>query len=217
MTFDRAAFIRSNTHLVSVPLRPDIKLYLAEEATGLWQKTQDELHALNLPLPFWAFAWPGGQALARYIQDHPTVVAGKRVLDLGAGSGLIAIAAAKAGAAHVEAADVDPFAMEAISMNAEVNHVKIHPLSEDIIGLDLGWDVVFAGDIAYESDMAERFTIWLEQLVNKGTRVLIGDPGRAYLPRGRLESLAQYEVPVSTSLEDRDMKMTDVWHFKDAM
>ncbi len=217
MILDRTAFIKSNTHLVPVPLRPDIQLHLAEEATGLWQKTQDELHALNLPLPFWAFAWPGGQALARYIQDHPTIVAGKRVLDLGAGSGLVAIAAAKAGAARVEAADVDPFAMQAIALNAVANHVKIHLLSEDIIGLDKMWDVVFAGDIAYEADMAERFTVWLEQLVKKGTRVLIGDPGRTYLPRDRLESLAQYEVPVSTGLEDGEMKITDVWHFKDAL
>ncbi len=217
MTFDRAAFIKTNTHLALVPLRPDIKLHLAEEATGLWQKTQDELHAVNLPLPYWAFAWPGGQALARYIQDHQTLVAGKRVLDLGSGSGLLAIAAAKAGAAHVEANDIDPLAMDAISMNAVANSADIHLLSEDVVGCDQHWDVVLAGDIAYEPGMAERFILWLEQLANKGTRVLIGDPGRTYLPRDRLHSLAHYEVPVSKCLEDCETKMTDVWRFKDAM
>jgi predicted nicotinamide N-methyase len=217
MTFDRAAFIKSNTHLALVPLRPDIKLHLAEEATGLWQKTQDELHAVDLPLPYWAFAWPGGQALARYIQDHQTLVAGKHVLDLGSGSGLLAIAASKAGAAHVEASDIDPLAIDAISMNAVANNVDIHLLPEDVVGCDRHWDVVLAGDIAYEPDMAERFILWLEQLAHKGTRVLIGDPSRNYLPREKLHSLARYEVPVSKCLEDCEMKQTDVWRFKDAM
>jgi predicted nicotinamide N-methyase len=217
MTFDRAAFIKTNTHLAPVPLRPDIKLHLAEEATGLWQKTQDELHAINLPLPYWAFAWPGGQALARYILEHQTFVAGKRVLDLGAGSGLVAIAAAKAGAAHVDANDIDPLAVDAISMNAVANHVDINIISDDIVGSDQTWDVVLAGDMSYEQEMAERVTLWLEQQANKGTRVLIGDPGRTYLARDRLHSLAHYEVPVSKALEDCEMKLTHVWRFKDAM
>lgn len=217
MSFDRTAFIKSNTHLAEVPLRPDIKLYLADEATGLWQKTQEKLHATNLPLPFWAFAWPGGQALARYILDHPGLVNGKRVLDLGSGSGLLAIAAAKAGAVHVDAADIDPFAIEAISMNAHINNVDVHLIVGDIIGEDHTWDVVLVGDLAYEHDMAERVTLWLEHLANKGIRVLIGDPGRTYLARDRLQSLARYSVPSSKALEDSDVKMTDVWHFKDAM
>lgn len=217
MSFERSTFIKLNTKLSPVPLRPDIKLYLAEEATGLWQKTQNEMHALDLPLPFWAFAWPGGQALARYISDHPNLVRGKRVLDLGSGSGLLAIAAAKAGAAHVDAADIDPFAIEAMALNAEANGVHIHPIGEDIVGDDQNWDVVLVGDLAYEHEMAERTTLWLEHLANKGMRVLIGDPGRAYLARERLQSLARYDVPVSKALEDSEVKPTDVWHFKDAM
>ncbi len=217
MTFDRAGFIKANTHLVSVPLRPDIKLHLAEEATGLWQKTKDELKAENAPLPFWAFAWPGGQALARYILDHQTAVAGKRVLDLGAGSGLLAIAATKAGAAHVDASDIDPFALDAISMNAAANSADITLVADDVIGTDQKWDVVLAGDVCYERDMAERVTLWLEGVAAKGVRVLIGDPGRAYLPRAKLHSLAKYEVPVSKALEDSEIKIADVWRFESAM
>ncbi len=217
MSFDRADFIKANTHLVSVPLRPDIKLHLAEEAMGLWQKTKDELHAANHPLPFWAFAWPGGQAVARYLLDHQTIVANKRVLDLGAGSGLLAIAAAKAGAVRVAANDIDPFALDAISMNAAANHADIELISEDIVGTNQNWDVVLAGDICYEPAMAERMSLWLETLAAKGARVLIGDSGRAYLPREKLHSLIKYEVPVSKAIEDSEIKITDVWRFKDAM
>ncbi len=217
MTFDRAAFIKANTHLAAVPLCPDIKLYLADEATALWQKTEDELHALDLPPPYWAFAWAGGQALARYILDNPYLVAGKRVLDLAAGSGLIAIAAVKAGAAYVEANDIDAFAIEAIGLNAAVNGADVRAMAGNIIGCASNWNVVLAGDVSYQRDMAEPISDWLRHLASTGTQVLIGDPGRAYLPRDKLQSLARYEVPVPKSLEDREIKLTEVWSFKDAM
>lgn len=216
-TFDRATFIQANTHLVAVPLCPEIRLFLADEATVLWQKTEDELHALNLPPPFWAFAWAGGQALARYILDHPNLIKGKRLLDLASGSGLVAIAAAKAGAALVDAYDIDAFAVEAIALNASANRVTIHALENSVIGTDQSWDVVLAGDISYERDMAELLMQWLQQQARKGACVLIGDPGRAYLARDKLESLARYEVPVSKDLEDCEMKLADVWRFRDGV
>lgn len=213
MTFDRAAFIKANTELTRVPLCPEIRLYLASEATELWQKTEDELHILNLPPPFWAFAWAGGQALARYILDHPNLVTGKRILDLASGSGLIAIAASIAGAAMVEANDIDPFAFEAISLNAAANHVIVRPLEGSLTSTSQTWDVIVAGDMSYERDMAEELTHWLEQRADEGTLVLIGDPGRAYLARDKLHALAHYDVPVSKSLEDCEIKKTGVWCF----
>jgi len=213
VTFDRAAFIKANTELTRVPLCPEIRLYLASEATELWQKTEDELHILNLPPPFWAFAWAGGQALARYILDHPNLVTGKRILDLASGSGLIAIAASIAGAAMVEANDIDPFAFEAISLNAAANHVIVRPLEGSLTSTSQTWDVIVAGDMSYERDMAEELTHWLEQRADEGTLVLIGDPGRAYLARDKLHALAHYDVPVSKSLEDCEIKKTGVWCF----
>ncbi len=212
----RAAFIRAHTRLLHPPHAPEIQLYLADEATALWEKTEEELGELGLPPPFWAFAWAGGQALARYILDNPALVAGRRVLDFASGSGLVAIAAARAGAAHVLASEIDGFALDAIALNAAANGVVIAPFSGDIIGEDHGWDVALAGDVSYECDMAGRVTDWLGALHRRGARVLIGDPGRSYLARDRLEAVAEYRVPVTRALEDCEIKRTHVWRFRDA-
>jgi predicted nicotinamide N-methyase len=212
---DRAAFILAQTRLRPVPHAPEIVLHVADEATALWSKTEEELGAIGLPPPFWAFAWAGGQVLARYVLDHPGTVAGRRVLDFASGSGLVAIAAAKAGAARVEACDVDPFAVEAIALNAARNGVAVEPHLADLVGADAGWDVVLAGDICYQQDLAERVTAWLFALHRRGAAVLVGDPGRSYLPTDRLEALAAYAVPVTRALEDAEIKRTRVWRFRD--
>ena len=211
---DRTAFIRSHTRLLAVPHAPEIRLHLADEATELWHKTEEELGEIGLPPPFWAFAWAGGQGLARYILDRPAVVAGRHVLDFAAGSGLVAIAAAMAGASPVEACDVDAFALASIPLNAQANGVAVKARENDLVGCDEGWDVVLAGDIWYERDLAARVTAWLEALAARGATVLIGDPGRAYLPRERLDPLASYQVPVTRALEDAEIKATSVWRFR---
>ncbi|KQO65667.1 methyltransferase [Methylobacterium sp. Leaf88] len=212
---DPLAFIRANTRLRPVPHAPEIVLHVADEATELWQKTEDELEAIGLPPPFWAFAWAGGQALARYILDNPGLVAGRRVLDFASGSGLVAIAAARSGADHVTASDLDPFAIPAIGLNAAANGVagQIEAVSWDLIGTDPGSAVVLAADIFYERDLAARVTDWLSGLHAGGATVLVGDPGRSYLPRDRLTELATYTVPVSRSLEDAEIKRSSVWRF----
>jgi predicted nicotinamide N-methyase len=211
---DPHAFIRTNTRLLPVPHAPEILLHVADEATALWQLTEDELGEIGLPPPFWAFAWAGGQALARYILDNRQIVAGRRVLDFASGSGLVGIAAALAGAAHVEACDIDAFAISAIALNAQANGVEVAARQGDLVGLDEGWDVVFAGDVSYERDMAERVTNWLAGLSARGATVLIGDPGRSYLARDRLTSIISYQVPVTRTLEDVEIKETGVWAFR---
>jgi predicted nicotinamide N-methyase len=210
---DPAAFIRSHTRLLAVPHVPSIRLHLADEATALWQKTEDELGAIGLPPPFWAFAWAGGQALARYVLDHPALCRGQTVLDFAAGSGLAGIAAAKAGAARVVGVDIDPFAEQAMAINADANGVELAVVRDNLVGRDEGWDVVLAGDVCYERDMAGEVTDWLGGLARRGALVLIGDPGRSYLPRRRLEPLAVYEVPTTRELEDLEIKRTTVWRF----
>jgi len=211
---DREAFIRAQTRLLAVPHAPEISLHLADEATELWQKTEDELGEIGLPPPFWAFAWAGGQALARYLLDHPGSVAGKSVLDFASGSGLVAIAAMKAGAARAEGCDIDEFAGAAMRLNAAANGVILRPRIENLIGRDEGWEVVVAGDVSYERDMARNVTDWLDALRRRGARVLIGDPGRTYLARDRLESIAEYRVPVTRALEDCEIKRAQVWRFR---
>lgn len=210
-TLDRRGFILAHTRLLPVPHASEISLHVAEEATELWQKTEDELAVIGLPPPFWAFAWAGGQALARHLLDHPGIVRGKRVLDFASGSGLVAIAAAKAGATHVQACDIDAFAAEAIVLNAEANGVSVTATLQDLIGRDDGWELICAGDVCYERAMAESVVGWLSGLVARGAEVLIGDPGRSYLPRERLQELATYEIPVTRSLEDAEIKKSTVW------
>ncbi|ALA17412.1 MULTISPECIES: methyltransferase [Chelatococcus] len=213
---DKAAFVRTHTRLLPVPHAPEIVLHVADEATALWEKTEEELGAMGLPPPFWAFAWAGGQALARYILDHPAIVTGKRVLDFASGSGLVAIAAARAGAAQVDACDIDTFAAAAIAVNAEANGVALTVRQDNLVGTDEGWDCVLAGDICYERDLAAAVTDWLSRLAARGATVLIGDPGRSYLARERLAALATYEVPVTRALEDNEIKKTSVWAFREA-
>ncbi len=282
---DGAGFIRANTSLMSPPLVPEVKLHLAHEAVPLWQKTEEELGEMGLPPPFWAFAWAGGQALARHVLDHPGLVMGKRVVDLASGSGLVGLAALKAGAAHVLAADIDGFAVAAIELNAEVNFppplrggwprsgrvgevddelprgspplVPLHsslagPVGEDgntgavnglpppgrdaatlpaegegraivlderlsITSADLlaspapACDIILIGDLFYEKDLAAKVFAWAEEAEQRGIIVLIGDPGRSYLPREKLASLGEYSVPVTRELEDSEIKRTQVW------
>ena len=212
MIDDRKTFIQSHTRLLPVPHAPEISLHVADEVTPLWQKTEDELGRIGLPPPFWAFAWAGGQALARYILDRPATVNGRRVLDFASGSGLVAIAAAMAGASAVLAADIDDFAREAIELNAAANRVAVTPVAGDVLGrFDLAADVVLAGDIFYDRDIAAAVLTWLEGWRERGAAVLIGDPGRTYLPKDRLTQLATYEVPVSRELEDLEIKKSSVW------
>lgn len=208
---DAEAFIRGQTRVNAVPLVPDIRLHLADEAVELWQKTEEDLGRIGLPPPFWAFAWAGGQALARYIGDHPNVMMGRKVLDFASGSGLVGIAAARAGATPVCCAEIDPFALAAIRLNAALNGVVLQVEGRDLVGIDEGWDVVLAGDIFYERETAARVEPWLRRLSDRGATVLIGDPGRSYLPRERLVSLAAYEVPVTRALEDTEIKRSQVW------
>ncbi len=153
--------------------------------------------------------------MARYVLDHPECVAGKKVLDFASGSGLVAIAAAKNGARHVDASDIDAFAGAAIRLNAAANGVMVHPRVQDLIGLDEKWDVILAGDVSYERDMAQSVTDWLDSLRRRGAHVLVGDPGRTYLARDRLESIAEYRVPVTRALEDCEIKHAQVWCFRD--
>ena len=161
----------------------EISLYLADEAHELWLKTEDELAEIGLPPPFWAFAWAGGQGLARHVLDRPEIVRGRDVLDFASGSGLVAIAALKAGAKSVVAADIDPFSATAVAMNAAANGVVLDHSSADLIGRDHGWDVVLAGDVFYDRALAARLTPWFDALTRRGAAVLIGDPGRSYLPK----------------------------------
>jgi predicted nicotinamide N-methyase len=212
---DPRAFILANTRARPVPHVPEIMLHLADESVPLWQKTEEELGEAGLPPPYWAFAWAGGQALARYVLDHPDAVAGKRVLDLAAGSGLVAIAAARAGAAPVIAADIDHFTEAAITLNAEQNGVHVEVLVRDLLDSPVParprYNVILVGDLFYERTTAARTLAFLDRHTGFGTAVLIGDPGRTYLPRQRLAKLCEYAVPVTRELEDLDIKRTAVW------
>ena len=206
-------FIRANTRLMAPPHVPEISLHLADEMYALWHRTEDALAALGLPPPYWAFAWAGGQGLARYVLDHPEIVRGASVLDFACGSGLVGIAAAKAGAASVLAADADQHCEAALRLNEAANGVTVDFAAPDLIGRDEGWDVVLAGDVFYDRVLAAQLVPWLEMLTARGALVLIGDPGRSYLPKQNLEPLAVYEVPVMLVLEDAEVKRTTVWRF----
>lgn len=215
MSLDRAAFIRANTALAAPPLVPEIRLHLAHEVTPLWQATEDVLTETGLPPPYWAFAWPGGQALARHLLDGKVLVAGRRVLDVGAGSGLAAIAAAKCGAGAVIAADTDAMAAAAIALNAAANGVQVTIAAGDpTAGADAAHDLILVGDMCYERPLAEKLVAWLGRSAAKGAEVLLGDPGRAYLPRRGLTALARYDVPTPLDLEDRPVRETVVWRLE---
>jgi predicted nicotinamide N-methyase len=208
---DRAAFIRANTALIQPPLTPEIVLHLATEIVPIWKSTEEELAAQGVPPPFWAFAWAGGQALARYVLDNHDLVRGKRVLDFATGSGIVAVAVMKAGAASVSAVEIDDFAIAATALNAEANGVRVEAVHDDVVGRDDGWDVVLAGDVCYEREMSARVFDWLTSLARRGATVLVGDPGRNYLPKAQLEPLQTYEVQTTRELEDREIRRTTVY------
>ncbi|MBB3236018.1 class I SAM-dependent methyltransferase [Phyllobacterium endophyticum] len=207
-------FVLANTTLQAPPHVPEIKLHLADEAHDLWLRTEAELTTIGLPPPFWAFAWAGGQGVARYVLDHRATVANRDVLDFASGSGLVGIAAVMAGATRVTACDIDPFARPAITLNADENHVSLSIEIGDLIDSDAAWDVVLAGDVFYEAPLAERLIPWFTALANRGASVIVGDPGRSYLPKNLLEPLAVYSVPVTRILEDADVKQTTVWRWR---
>ena len=208
---DVTRFILANTRLLRPPHCPEIALHLADEAVALWQLSAEELHQQGLPLPFWAFAWAGGQALARYLLDNPDLVSSKQVYDLASGSGIVAIAAKLAGASGVTAVDIDPYAIAAIELNARANGVSLLTLQSDIIGQPLQAEVLLVGDLFYEREIAVPLFAWLRQCERAGILVLIGDPGRTYLPKEGLKELACYQIAVSRELEDQDIKVTRVW------
>jgi predicted nicotinamide N-methyase len=201
-------FIRTNAQLTAPPLVPELRLYLATEVVPLWRKTEDELAQMGVPPPYWAFAWAGGQALARYVLDNPALVAGKKILDFGAGSGIVALAAGRAGAASVLAADIDKFAIAAIQANAQANGLIIATTSDDVIGSTDPYDVILVGDMCYERPLAERLMAWLK--ISKA-KILLGDPGRNYFSSDGLSKLAQYSVATTRELEDREIRETGVW------
>lgn len=212
MIKDPVAFIRDNTKLLSPPLVPEIKLHLAEESLPIWLKTEEELGEINVPPPFWAFAWAGGQALARYLLDNPALIAGKSMLDLGCGSGLTAIAPMLAGARSALAADIDLLALVATNLNAEANGVMVETTSEDLLALaPKPFDVTLVGDLFYERSMSDHVLAYIEAAAKGGSLVLIGDPQRNYFPRDRFTKVAEYNVPVTRELEDNEIKRTAVW------
>lgn len=213
MKTDPEVFIRDNTDVLSPPHVLEVRLRLATEAHDLWLKTEEELQEIGLPPPFWAFAWAGGQGLARHILDHPALVTGKSVLDFASGSGLVGIAARLSGASSVLAADIDPWSEAAVRLNAILNGVDLIHTAENMIGRDEGWDVVLAGDVFYDRGFADVLIPWFSTLAARGAMVLVGDPGRAYCPRERMEALAIYTVPVTRALEDSEVKKTTVWRF----
>jgi predicted nicotinamide N-methyase len=207
-------FILENTQVMCPPHVPEVRLHLASEAHDLWLKTEEDLEEIGLPPPFWAFAWAGGQGLARYVLDHPELVAGLRVLDFASGSGLVAIAARLAGAADVVAADIDPWSASAVALNAALNETSIRFTSGNQIGRSVEADVLLAGDVFYDREFASALIPWFTRLAENGTVVLVGDPGRSYRPKDRLEELAVYQVSVTRALEDADVKRTTVWRFR---
>lgn len=212
-----AEFVREHTHLTTVPFLPELKIHLTDEAIPLWEKTESVAGGAGLAPPFWAFPWAGGQALARYVLDHPELVAGRRVLDLASGSGLVAVAAARAGASHVIANEIDGYADAAIALNAEANGVEVARLLEDLLDRptgDFAADVVLAGDVFYSREMTRRMLAFLQRARADGAVVLAGDPGRAYLPRDHFDKVAEYDVPVIRDLEDTDIKRTTVWRLR---
>jgi len=210
-TDDPDAFIRANTEVEAPRLVPEIKLHLVHEITPIWEATEKEMNEADLAPPYWAFAWAGGQALARHVLDNPGIVAGRTVLDFAAGGGIAGIAARLAGAARVTAADIDPFAAAALALNAAVNGVSVEITTRDLIDADAAWDVVLAGDICYEGPTAARAAAWFRRLAAAGVKVLIGDPGRTYLPKDGLEKITAYAVRTTREIEDTDLRNACVW------
>jgi predicted nicotinamide N-methyase len=217
---DRTRFIFDNTEVLAPPHVPEIRLHLASDVSDLWHKTEGELAEIGLPPPFWAFAWAGGQGLARYVLDNAEMVRGKAILDIASGSGLVAIAAGMAGARLSVANDTDPFASHASTVNAALNNVSVDFSDEDFLSLQPGklvrdklhqFDCIFAGDVFYDSQMSLKIWPLLQEAAAMNKLVLVGDPGRSYLPNEGLEKLVEYEVPVFGELEDASVKKTAIW------
>ena len=206
-------FILANTTLTSPDFVPEIMLYLATSVIPFWQATENWLAEANVDAPFWAFAWPGGQALARHLLDHPDLVRGRRVLDFAAGGGIAGIAAAKAGAASVQAADINPMAIAATRLNAQANGVEITGISGDIVGQMNRWDLILAGDVCYEAPMTGHILPWLRGMAD-AAEIWIADPGRAYLPKAGLDRLASYTVPTNLELEDHSQRLTTLYRLR---
>ncbi|WP_067504600.1 methyltransferase [Actinoplanes sp. TFC3] len=203
-------FVRANTRIVPVPFLPELVLHQADEPIELWERT--EAGGTEQPPPFWAFAWAGGQALARHVLDEPELVSGRDVLDLATGSGLVAVAAARAGARSVTANDIDPYSLAAAEANAQANGVRVALIEGDL--LERGYDeasVILAGDVFYSRAMAGRVLPFLRRAAGRGALVLVGDPGRAYLPTDGMVRRHTYEVPVIESLESVPVRRTSVW------
>jgi predicted nicotinamide N-methyase len=209
-----AEFVRSATRLAAVPLAPELTLHLATDIYSVWEQTEAELGRRELPPPFWSVAWPGGQALARYLLDHADQVAGRTVVDYGSGSGLVALAAAKAGAAVVIAGEPDPLARAAVALNAAANGLPVPVCVGDIEASDQAPDLVVAGDVWYEKELAGLVAAYLGKAAGNGARVLIGDigsAGRKYFPRTGYRRLASYELPSTVALEGREQVTASVW------
>jgi predicted nicotinamide N-methyase len=207
------AFIRANTTLARPPIVPEIALYLATEITPIWQATEEWLRGHHLEPPFWAFAWPGSQVLARHVFDHPHTVAGRRVLDFAAGSGLAALACAMVGAAHVEAAEIDPLAIAAIHLNAAENGVSVSATPGDVVGSACRWDVILCGDVCYEAPMTGHILPWLRKMAAVA-EVYVADPGRAYVPRDGMLDLGRFTVPTTQELECRAERVVTLWRMQ---
>lgn len=208
----REALVRAHTVVSAAPLVPEIALYLTSRLVPLWEASEAELAVLDVPPPYWAFAWPGSQALARHLLDDPALVAGRRVLDVAAGCGLAGLAAARAGAASVTCADIDALAAVACRLNAGLNGLAVETRVDDLLDGDAaGFDVVLAGDVCYERDLSRRMEAFLRRAAGGGARVLLADPGRAYPPEHALVALGRYEVPTLREVEDRDSRETTVY------
>lgn len=207
---DAAAFIRRHTAIARAPLVPEVALHLATEITPIWQATEDWLHESGIEPPFWAFAWPGSQALARAVLDAPAAIAGRRVLDFAAGCGLAAIAAVQAGAATVEVAEIDPLALAACQVNAALNRVALTLAAGDVVGAACRWDIILAGDVCYEAPMTAHILPWLRAMAAAGAEVWLADPGRAYLPQAGLLPIGTWPVPTSMELEDRRERVVTI-------
>ena len=207
MAASARAFVLRHTRLRPVPGLEEMRLHLADQVLPLWHAVEAETGAADPPLPYWAFAWAGGLAIGRYLRDHPEAVAGRRVFDLASGSGLCAIAAMNAGAAAATGADIDPFAAAAIKLNAGANGRRVTVIRRDVLDEEPpDADVILAGDCWYDAGLAVRVLPWLRRARDHGIDVLVGDPGRRYLPTGDLVELASYEVRTTTELEDLDLK-----------
>lgn len=213
---DAEAFLRQHTALSAASIVPEIPLYLATEITPIWQATEAWLAETGIEPPFWAFAWPGSQALARIVLDRPELVAGKRVLDFAAGCGLAAIACAKAGAAVVEAAEIDPLAIASTKLNAAQNEVSVIAETRDVVGDACRWDLILCGDVCYEAPMTGHILPWLRRMVAAGAEVWVADPGRAYLPREGMDVIERMVVPTTLELEDTKERPVTVFRLQAA-